>query len=69
MNYKNTSIPDVILIEPEVICDERGFFLETYQAKVYADAGITAKFVQDNQSGSGQGTLRGCRYLLEKYLT
>ena len=66
MNYKNTSIPDVILIEPKVLSDERGFFLETYQAKVYADAGITAKFVQDNQSGSGQGTLRGLHYQIKQ---
>jgi len=66
MNFKNTSIPDVILIEPKVLYDERGFFLETYQAKGYAAAGISAKFVQDNQSGSGQGNLRGLHYQIKQ---
>jgi dTDP-4-dehydrorhamnose 3,5-epimerase len=66
MNFINTSIPDVILIEPKVLYDERGFFLETYQAKVYAAAGISANFVQDNHSRSKQGTLRGLHYQIQQ---
>ncbi len=48
MQFKPTVIPDVILIEPKVFGDHRGFFLETYQAKRYAKAGIPNKFIQDN---------------------
>ncbi len=60
------SIPDVILIEPKVFGDERGFFLETYQAKRFADAGIAANFVQDNHSKSQKGVLRGLHYQIRQ---
>jgi len=60
------SIPDVMLIEPKVFGDERGFFLETYQAKRFADAGITANFVQDNHSKSQKGVLRGLHYQIRQ---
>lgn len=53
------SIPDVLLIEPQVFGDERGFFLETWHAQRYADAGLTIPFVQDNVSRSSRGVLRG----------
>jgi len=66
MEFFGTSIPGVILIKPKVFVDKRGFFFETYQAKVFAAAGITAKFVQENQSGSGQGTLRGLHYQIKQ---
>jgi dTDP-4-dehydrorhamnose 3,5-epimerase len=62
MQFIQTGIPDVILIEPKVFGDERGFFLETYQAERFAAAGIPNNFVQDNHSGSRQGTLRGLHY-------
>jgi dTDP-4-dehydrorhamnose 3,5-epimerase len=62
MQFKPTVIPDVILIEPKVFGDHRGFFLETYQANRYSEAGIPHKFVQDNHAGSLQGTLRGLHY-------
>lgn len=62
MKFTATSIPDVILVEPQVLGDQRGFFIETYQANKYAQAGITAEFVQDNHSGSRQGVLRGLHY-------
>jgi dTDP-4-dehydrorhamnose 3,5-epimerase len=62
MHFIPTKIADIILIEPKVFGDERGFFLETYQAKRFAEAGITAHFVQDNHSGSQQGALRGLHY-------
>ncbi|MGB6422241.1 MAG: dTDP-4-dehydrorhamnose 3,5-epimerase [Anaerolineales bacterium] len=65
MEFVGTSIPGVILIKPKVFIDKRGFFFETYQAKVFAAAGITATLVQENQSGSGQGTLRGLHYQIK----
>ena len=62
MNFLPTSLKDVILIEPKVFGDARGFFMETYQEKDFAAAGISAHFVQDNHSGSKKGTLRGMHY-------
>jgi dTDP-4-dehydrorhamnose 3,5-epimerase len=57
-----TLIPEVLLVEPEVISDERGFFMEVYQFRQFAAAGISARFVQDNHSKSIRGTLRGLHY-------
>lgn len=62
MHFIPTSISEVILIEPDIYKDQRGFFMETYQQKHFADAGIQLDFVQDNHSGSVQGTLRGLHY-------
>ncbi|NDD62966.1 MAG: dTDP-4-dehydrorhamnose 3,5-epimerase [Acidobacteria bacterium] len=59
MTFTGTSLPGVILIEPRVFRDERGFFLETYHAARYSAAGIRDVFVQDNHSRSVEGTLRG----------
>lgn len=59
MNFTETSLPGVILIEPRVFEDDRGFFLETFQRDRYAEAGIALDFVQDNHSYSSRGTLRG----------
>ncbi|HLU49865.1 MAG TPA: dTDP-4-dehydrorhamnose 3,5-epimerase [Planctomycetota bacterium] len=59
MQVERTEIPDVIVITPKVFRDDRGFFLETYQAERYAQAGIPGPFVQDNHSRSVRGTLRG----------
>lgn len=59
MRFIPTELPDVVLVEPDVHRDGRGFFLETYHRRKYADGGITAEFVQDNHSCSGRGTLRG----------
>jgi dTDP-4-dehydrorhamnose 3,5-epimerase len=61
-----TSLPDVILIEPQVFGDERGFFMETYQANEFAEAGLPTSFVQDNHSRSRQGTLRGLHYQIRQ---
>ena len=66
MQFIPTSIPDVIVIEPKVFGDERGFFMETYQVQRFADAGIDADFVQDNHSRSRQGTLRGLHYQIQQ---
>jgi dTDP-4-dehydrorhamnose 3,5-epimerase len=57
-----TSIPDVLIIEPDVFEDERGFFMETYHEKRYREMGIDANFVQDNLSYSKKGVLRGLHY-------
>jgi dTDP-4-dehydrorhamnose 3,5-epimerase len=54
-----SEIPEVLLIEPAVHSDERGFFLETFHAERYAGFGMTGPFVQDNHSRSVQGTVRG----------
>ena len=65
MRVHQTSLPAVLLIEPHVFQDERGFFLETYRAERYAQHGISAPFVQDNHSRSRQGTLRGLHAQLD----
>lgn len=62
MNVHETSLPGVLLIEPAVHGDARGFFLETFHAERYAQAGITLSFVQDNVSRSVRGTLRGLHF-------
>jgi len=66
MKFTPTSIPDVITIEPDVFGDGRGFFLETYRANQFAEAGIPASFVQDNHSGSHRGILRGLHYQIRQ---
>ena len=66
MKLKPTDIPEVILIELDVFEDKRGFFLESYQTSKFAEAGITATFVQDNHSGSKQGILRGLHYQIRQ---
>ncbi len=65
MKIISTSIPDVLLIEPQVFQDERGFFLESYQKKNFKEAGIAVDFVQDNHSKSYLGTLRGLHYQIQ----
>ena len=65
LKFINKPLPGVLLIEPMVFSDERGFFMETYHAKKYAEAGIPGPFVQDNHSHSQRGTLRGLHYQLK----
>jgi dTDP-4-dehydrorhamnose 3,5-epimerase len=59
MKFSPADIPDVLIIEPRVFRDERGFFLETYHEKKFQDGGVDAQFVQDNHSRSVKDTLRG----------
>ncbi|HUD88631.1 MAG TPA: dTDP-4-dehydrorhamnose 3,5-epimerase [Xanthobacteraceae bacterium] len=59
MNVVQTQIPEVLIIEPKVFGDQRGFFLETFRADRYAACGIKGPFVQDNISRSARGVLRG----------
>jgi dTDP-4-dehydrorhamnose 3,5-epimerase len=62
MKVIQTSLPGAVVIEPQVFGDARGFFYESYNQAKYADAGITAKFVQSNVSRSSKGVLRGLHY-------
>jgi dTDP-4-dehydrorhamnose 3,5-epimerase len=57
-----TPLPGVLILEPRVVEDERGFFLESYNEKVMADLGIRERFVQDNHSYSGKNVVRGLHY-------
>lgn len=66
MEFSPTNIPDVILIKPDVFGDERGFFMETWQRRKFAEAGIDYDFVQDNHSRSTRGTLRGLHYQVQQ---
>ncbi|NEQ83734.1 MAG: dTDP-4-dehydrorhamnose 3,5-epimerase, partial [Moorea sp. SIO2I5] len=67
MNVIETKIPEVLILEPRVFGDDRGFFFESYNKRVLADkAGITAEFVQDNYSRSAQGVLRGLHYQIQQ---
>ena len=59
MNIIKTPIADLLVIEPKVWKDNRGYFYESYNARLFSEAGITANFVQDNQSFSQKGALRG----------
>jgi dTDP-4-dehydrorhamnose 3,5-epimerase len=62
----STSLPEVFILEPRVFGDERGFFLESYNEKVFADLGIRERFVQDNHSRSAQNVLRGLHYQIQQ---
>jgi dTDP-4-dehydrorhamnose 3,5-epimerase len=62
MKVIETAIPGVLIIEPKIFGDARGFFLETFQDQRYADAGIRQPFVQDNLSRSARGALRGLHF-------
>ena len=66
MKFFETKLPGVIRIEPAVYGDDRGFFMETWQAKRFAEAGIDQVFVQDNFSHSIKGTLRGLHYQIQQ---
>jgi len=66
MERISTSLPDVWIIQPRVFGDQRGFFMETYHARKFRDLGLDESFVQDNHSGSRQGTLRGLHYQIRQ---
>jgi dTDP-4-dehydrorhamnose 3,5-epimerase len=65
VKFTKTAFPDVFLIEPDVFKDTRGFFMETYNQRKYAEGGIDQVFVQDNYSHSRHGILRGLHYQLK----
>lgn len=60
--FTRMSIPDVVLIEPQIFKDERGFFLENFKKSIFEDNGITQTFVQDNFSYSLKGVIRGLHF-------
>lgn len=62
MNVIETLLPGVLIIEPRVFGDARGFFVESFQTERYREAGIDLPFVQDNQSRSSKGVLRGLHF-------
>jgi dTDP-4-dehydrorhamnose 3,5-epimerase len=66
-SFRRLAIPDLVLVEPRVFPDERGFFLETYKKPDFEAAGIAAEFVQDNHSRSASGILRGLHYQLPPF--
>lgn len=61
-----TTLPEVLLLEPALYGDARGFFMESYNQRVFAAAGIPGPFVQDNHSRSGSGVLRGLHYQIRQ---
>ena len=65
MKVTPTELPDILLIEPRVFGDARGYFYESYNARALAAAGLGAEFVQDNHSLSARGVLRGLHYQIE----
>lgn len=65
MKFIPTAIPDAMVIEPDVFGDSRGFFLETWSRRKFAEAGLDVDFVQDNHSRSGRNVLRGLHYQLQ----
>ena len=65
MRVTPTSLPDVLMIEPRVFEDPRGFFFESYNRRAYAEKGVDVEFVQDNHSRSVRGVLRGLHYQIE----
>jgi dTDP-4-dehydrorhamnose 3,5-epimerase len=62
----STSLPGVVILEPRVFGDERGFFLESYNEKIFAEVGIAERFVQDNHSSSRRNVLRGLHYQIQQ---
>lgn len=65
MNIIETALPGVLIIEPKVFGDARGFFLESWNQQAFADVGLAMAFVQDNHSRSTRGVLRGLHYQLK----
>lgn len=67
MKVTETSLPGVLILEPQVFGDERGFFLESFNAKRFEQAtGLQRQFVQDNHSRSARGVLRGLHYQIQQ---
>ncbi|MBU2647037.1 dTDP-4-dehydrorhamnose 3,5-epimerase [bacterium] len=62
MKIEKTDIPGILILTPKVFGDERGFFLESFNKKIFQQAGIEGEFVQDNHSKSTQGVVRGLHY-------
>ncbi|MEE4193409.1 MAG: dTDP-4-dehydrorhamnose 3,5-epimerase [Halieaceae bacterium] len=66
MKFEKTPLDGVMVIRPQVFGDERGFFMESWNARTFADGGLDVEFVQDNHSRSSRGILRGLHYQTEQ---
>ncbi len=66
MKKISTSLPGVVILEPRIFGDERGFFMESYNERVFAELGIEQRFVQDNHSSSRRNVLRGLHYQIKQ---
>src|SRR5688500_944987 len=67
MPFIKTNIPDLLIFEPKMFEDSRGYFFEAYNEKLFQEEGIQIKFVQDNQSKSSYGVVRGLHYQAAPY--
>ncbi|HWI91786.1 MAG TPA: dTDP-4-dehydrorhamnose 3,5-epimerase [Flavisolibacter sp.] len=67
MPFHTTDIPGLLIFEPKVFEDNRGYFYEAYNERVFSESGVVNRFVQDNQSKSGFGVIRGLHYQLNPY--
>ena len=67
MPFLTTNIPDLLIFEPKVFEDSRGYFYEAYNEQVFGESGVTNRFVQDNQSKSSFGVIRGLHYQLHPH--
>ena len=66
MKFEHQSIPEIVLVKPELFNDHRGYFFEVFQKEKFTQVGIDLKFVQQNQSGSKKGILRGLHYQIRQ---
>ena len=62
----NTELPGVVLLQPQLFNDTRGYFMEVYRQEAFKSLGLPCQFVQENQSGSGKGILRGLHYQIQQ---
>lgn len=67
MPFITTEIPGLLIFEPKIFEDSRGYFFESYNEKIFEQQGINIRFIQDNQSSSSYGVIRGLHYQLEPY--
>ena len=67
MNFIKTNIPEVVIIEPKIFSDERGYFFESFHKKVFCENIIKTEFIQDNEAKSSYGVLRGLHYQLSPF--
>lgn len=67
MPFKETGFRDLKVFEPKVFADSRGYFFESFNKEIFAEAGINSAFVQDNESCSNKGVLRGLHYQHEPF--
>lgn len=67
MPFISTDIPDLLVFEPKVFADSRGYFFESYSEKIFEQQGLNIRFVQDNQSSSTYGVIRGLHYQLNPH--